>query len=61
MDEQDKADFQEICEEATQSQLINMIEYELKQAKDSNQDEDAELHYQCADIIYTEMERRHIV
>jgi hypothetical protein len=61
MDEHDKEDFREICEEANDIQLVNMCEYELKQAKEASFDEESELHYECADIAYTEMERRHIV
>lgn len=61
MDEQDKEDFAEICESAGDSQLINLCEYELRQAKDAFLEEEVEYHYQAADIAYTEMERRGIV
>ncbi len=61
MDEQDKEDFQEICEAASNSQLIGLCEYELRQAKEALLEEDAEYHYNCADVAYTEMERRNIV
>jgi hypothetical protein len=61
MDEQDVEDFKELCEAATDHQLINMAEYEIRSAKESLLAEDTEYHYECANIAYTVMEERNIV
>jgi hypothetical protein len=61
MDELDKSDFEELCKGATDKQLVNLCEYELKNAKSSILEEDSEMHYEFANIAYIEMERRNII
>lgn len=61
MDDQDKADFKEMCEAASDKALIGLCEYELKNAKNAVLTEEKDLHYTLADIAFTEMERREIV
>jgi hypothetical protein len=61
MDDLDFDDYKEMLSASTNKQLVGLLDYEIRAAKNCVIDEDADMHYELADLACKEMELRGMV